>query len=162
MSSVITCPICGKTVRMPENLAGRQINCPQCGEMLKATDSAAEAAQAKKPKNGATANDDDPKSTWQRHRTKLISAISGGVVLLLVTVLGIVLYVRHQNEERDRLAREKAHQEKLKEISHIDTWDAKHGNHPQIKRNSWRIRPDRHTTAGPCLPQPTTVGMESG
>ncbi len=65
MAHLITCPECDKHLQVPEDLVGRQVQCPECQHRFIAA-----VAQEQEPSKAKTPNETDEPAAWDKRSTR--------------------------------------------------------------------------------------------
>jgi hypothetical protein len=104
MTIALSCPSCDKALKVKDELAGKKVKCPGCGEpiLVAAEEPAVEAAVQEPPRRKARVADDEDggedrprkkKKKKKKSNTLLWIALGGGAAfLLLLIVVGAVLF----------------------------------------------------------------------
>jgi uncharacterized Zn finger protein (UPF0148 family) len=100
MTIALSCPSCDKALKVKDELAGKKVKCPGCGEPIvveAADDPEPESAVQEPPRRKGRDDDDDrprkKKKKKKKCNTLLWVALGGGAaVLLLLVVAGVILF----------------------------------------------------------------------
>jgi uncharacterized Zn finger protein (UPF0148 family) len=102
MPVAFSCPECDKSLKVKDELAGKKVKCPGCGEPIvveAADDPEPESAVQEPPRRKGRDDDDDDrprkkKKKKKKSNTLLWIALGGGAALLLLLVVaGVVLLI---------------------------------------------------------------------
>jgi hypothetical protein len=108
MTIALSCPACDKALKVKDELAGKKIKCPGCGEpILVEPDEVPEAAEEEAPRRKPRAEEEEDRPRKKKKKKKKSNAtlwlvLAGGValLLLLLAVGGGLLYFLNQPSEK--------------------------------------------------------------
>lgn len=101
MPTTINCPSCSRTLRVPDELLGKNVKCPTCGTTFTASGDAPppedeEPAPAAAPRTpAAPVEDDEPEERDERRprrRRREYLQPHRGVLILILGILGLVVF----------------------------------------------------------------------
>jgi uncharacterized Zn finger protein (UPF0148 family) len=101
MTIAVSCPSCDKALKVKDELAGKKVKCPACGEpiVVAAADEPEPETAVQEPRRKAREDEDDDrprkkKKKKKKSNTLLWIALGGGAgLLLLLVVAGVVVFI---------------------------------------------------------------------
>jgi hypothetical protein len=108
MTIALSCPACDKSLKIKDELAGKKVKCPDCGEpILVEAYEEPEAVEEEPPRRKARAEEEDDRPRKKKKKKKKSNAtlwlvLAGGLAffLLLLAVGGGLLYFLNQPSEK--------------------------------------------------------------